>query len=166
METLKGIKIMKIIKSSQLNESNDKIMHIMRGVSGSGKSTLAKSLASEENIFSTDEFFMVNGEYRFNPSKLGVAHKWNFDRVKNAVMNGVSPIVVDNTNTQSWEAKNYVQLAKENGYEVQVREPSTPWAKDADELVKRNTHGVPKEAIGRMLSRYQDEETFRKELGL
>jgi predicted kinase len=153
---------MKITKISK----SEKTMYIMRGISGSGKSTMAKTLVPEGNIFSTDEFFMVNGEYKFNPSKLGIAHKWNFDRVRKAVEDGITPIAVDNTNTQSWEAKNYVDLAKENGYDIQVRESNTPWAKDLEELHKKNTHGVPKEAIKRMLDRFEDEETFKKGIGL
>ena len=40
---------------------------IMRGVSGSGKSSIAKMLAPDSDtdsmIFSTDQYFMVNGKY-------------------------------------------------------------------------------------------------------
>ncbi len=34
---------------------------------------------------------------------------------------GVSPIIVDNTNTQKWEAKFYVEKAIEYGYEIVIR---------------------------------------------
>lgn len=54
----------------------DKRLIIMRGISGSGKSTLAKELAGKNGlIFSTDEFFMNNGEYVFDVAKLHWAHK-------------------------------------------------------------------------------------------
>ena len=104
-------------------------MYITRGISGSGKSTLAKTLAPKENIFSTDDFFMVDGEYRFDPKKLGEYHKKNQQRVEEALKKGISPIVVDNTNTQGWEIKPYVELADKYGYGVELKEPNTPWNK-------------------------------------
>jgi adenylate kinase family enzyme len=44
----------------------------MRGLPGSGKSTKAKELAGEQGlVFSTDDFFMVNGKYIFDPKMIG-----------------------------------------------------------------------------------------------
>ena len=71
---------------------NEKILYINRGVAGSGKSTKAKQLAPKENIFSTDDFWMKDGKYIFNPALLGEAHQWNIDRVDNALNEG-NPIV-------------------------------------------------------------------------
>lgn len=131
-------------------------LYIMRGISGSGKSTMAKSLpgVSAENIFSTDDFFVADGQYRFDQSKLGRAHDWNQKRVEAAMQSGATPIVVDNTNTQLWEARPYVVMANYHGYEIEILEPETEWKFDAAELVKRNEHGVPRVAIQRMLDRY------------
>jgi len=142
-----------------LENVENKIMYITRGISGSGKSTLAKTLAPKENIFSTDDFFMVDGEYRFDPKKLGEYHKKNQQRVEEALKKGISPIVVDNTNTQGWEIKPYVELADKYGYGVELKEPNTPWKFDSKELSKRNTHGVPEDSIKRMIDRYQHELT-------
>lgn len=71
---------------------------VMRGASGSGKSTKAKQLAAdylnlygaEAWIFSTDEFFMRDGQYMFNPAALGHAHCWNQLRAIQAMIQGVS----------------------------------------------------------------------------
>jgi predicted kinase len=139
----------------QYSESFKKIMYITRGISGSGKSTLVKTLAPPDNIFSTDDLFMINGEYKFDPKKLGEYHKLNKIRVEEAMKKGISPIVVDNTNTQAWEIKPYVNLADQYGYEIELKEPDTSWRFDAKELAKKNTHGVPEEAIKRMIDRYQ-----------
>lgn len=44
----------------------------MRGVPGSGKSTKAKKLAGNAGyIFSTDDFFIVKGEYVYDPKMIG-----------------------------------------------------------------------------------------------
>lgn len=138
-----------------LESQENKIMYITRGISGSGKSTLAKSLAPKENIFSTDDFFMIDGEYKFDASQLGKYHKMNQNRVEEALKNGVSPIVVDNTNTQGWEIKPYVMLADKYGYIVELKEPNTPWRFDSKELAIKNSHGVPEDSIKRMIDRYQ-----------
>lgn len=138
-----------------LENQESKILYITRGISGSGKSTLARSLSPKENIFSTDDLFLIDGEYKFDPKKLGLYHKINQERVEEAMKKGMSPIVTDNTNTQSWEIKPYVQLADKYGYKVELKEPNTPWKFDSKELAKKNTHGVPEESIKRMIDRYQ-----------
>lgn len=50
----------------------------MRGVPGSGKSTKAKQLAGIKGlVYSTDDFFMKNGDYVYDPSKIGEYHDKN-----------------------------------------------------------------------------------------
>ena len=44
----------------------------MRGLPGSGKSTKARKIAGQFGVvYSTDDFFMVNGEYKFDPKMIG-----------------------------------------------------------------------------------------------
>ena len=146
----------------QQDYNKEKILIIMRGISGSGKSTLAKELGQNGIIFSTDDFFMKNGKYMFDPKKIGEAHQWNLNRAIQAMQQEISPIVIDNTNTQAWEAKKYVEEGKKRGYKIEVREPNTPWKFDAEELAKRNTHGVPKASIEKMLNRWEPDLTEEK----
>ncbi|KAM6439463.1 NEDD4-binding protein 2-like 2 isoform 3-T3 [Rhynochetos jubatus] len=68
---------------------------------------------------------------------------------------GVSPVIIDNTNTQAWEMKPYVEAALEMGYRVEFHEPDTWWKFDPEELEKRNKHGVTREKIAQMLERYE-----------
>lgn len=139
----------------------EKIMYLMRGLPGSGKSTLAKELSGNDpsKVFSTDEFFetQVKG---FDGALLHRAHQWNENRARKAMIEGVSPIVVDNTNIVLRDAKTYLEMAKANGYRIEIREPQTPWSKNVDELVSRNTHSVPRATIERMLKRYADHSTW------
>ena len=68
-------------------------------------------------VFSTDSYFLDGaGRYRFNPGLLGEAHSSNQARVAEAVGRGERLVVVDNTNTCSWEMKPYITLAVNNGY--------------------------------------------------
>ncbi|XP_027733459.1 NEDD4-binding protein 2-like 1 isoform X3 [Vombatus ursinus] len=116
-------------------------------------------------IFSTDDyFFKEDGTYEFNPEVLEEAHDWNQKRARKAMRNGISPIIIDNTNLHAWEMKPYAVMALENNYEVIFREPDTCWKFNVQELARRNTHGVPKEKIHRMKEQYEHDVTFHSVL--
>ena len=99
----------------------EKNIYITRGVSGSGKSTFANSIKNmhpETVVCCADDFFMENGEYNFNVSKLTQAHDWCKSLFRNAVGKKVDTIIVSNTNTREWEWKYYEEYGKEYGYKV------------------------------------------------
>lgn len=131
-----------------------KKVYIMRGIPGSGKSTRARELAGDLGVIhSTDDYFMVNGKYRFNPKLLGRNHELNFKAFKASLNQGFYPVVVDNTNVRHWEYQRYEQAAIDAGYQVEiVKVPHI----DPILAAKRNTHGVPESAIRRMLDRWED----------
>jgi len=134
-------------------QASQKKLIIMRGISGSGKSTKAKELGADGVVLGSDDFW--GEDYNFDRSKIGEAHEWNQNRVREALSNGISPVVVDNTNTQFWEMKPYVEMALEHGYEIEFEEPDTPWKFDLEELTKRNQHGTPRDIINQMLMNWQ-----------
>ena len=138
-----------------------KICYIIKGLPGTGKSMLAKNLRDSHTrarVFSTDSFFMVDGEYQFDPSKLGEYHALNLAKATRYMEsfgpNSDALCIIDNTNTQSWEYEKYEEVAKENGFMVQVI--TVEWnINDIPLYAKRNSHGVPEEAIYRMADRWE-----------
>lgn len=148
-------------KQAQLQDN--KIMYIMRSLPAAGKSTLAKKLAGENGvIFSTDEFFYdEKGTYNFDVNKLHRHHEANLKRAKEAVDNGVSPIVIDNTNISIRDFYKYAQYAHQHGYNVEYATPDTPWAWDIDAIMTKQEETrtpdriVPRETIERMQKRFQ-----------
>ncbi|XP_054020572.1 uncharacterized protein LOC104306106 isoform X2 [Dryobates pubescens] len=135
-----------------------KLLLILRGLPGSGKSTLSRILLGQSRegiVFSTDDYFHQQDGYTYNAAHLGDAHDWNQRRAKQAMEQGKSPVIIDNTNTQAWEMKPYVEVALEKGYRVEFHEPDTWWKFDPEELEKRNKHGVTREKIAQMLERYE-----------
>ncbi|CAJ1065081.1 NEDD4-binding protein 2-like 2 [Xyrichtys novacula] len=137
--------------------SSSLVLILMRGLPGSGKSTLARELLSTGPsglILSTDDYFAHRDGYRYEAGLLGAAHEWNQRRAQDAMRDGRSPIVIDNTNIQAWEMKPYVKMAIERGYRVEFWEPDTSWKFDPSELEKRNKHGVPQEKIAQMMDRF------------
>lgn len=128
-----------------------KTLYIVRGVPGSGKSTFAKSLGGTH--FETDSYFMVDGEYKFDFTKLKEAHKWCQDSVNTAmILNHTTGqnevIVVSNTFTQEWEMQPYFEMSESWGYQV------------FSIIVENrhggvNTHGVPEDKIEIMKNRFE-----------
>ena len=128
-----------------------KKLFLVRGIPNSGKSTFAKELDGIH--FETDNYFMVDGEYNFDSSKLKEAHQWCQNEVNNAMIlnhtaNINDRIVVSNTFTQEWEMKPYFEMAKEWGYTVfQI-------------IVENrhggvNEHGVPEDKLEIMKNRFE-----------
>lgn len=144
---------------------NSKKLIIMRGLPGSGKSTLARQLADDKGVIhSTDDYFITDGVFTYESYKIKDAHIWNQNRTNDAMIKGTKLIIIDNCNVRKWEAKKYVELAKQYDYEVQFVEANTPWARDVYECSKRNTHGVPRPVIDRMNAEWDDNFTVESVL--
>ncbi|XP_072706480.1 NEDD4-binding protein 2-like 2 isoform X2 [Ciconia boyciana] len=132
---------------------SQKLLLILRGLPGSGKSTLSRVLLGQSHdgiVFSTDDYFRHQDGYTYNAAQLGDAHDWNQKRAKQAMEQGKSPVIIDNTNTQAWEMKPYVEVALEKGYRVEFHEPDTWWKFDPEELEKE---AVLKKNPGHLLTK-------------
>lgn len=132
---------------------------LMRGVSGSGKSTLARKLAEEcegSVILSTDDYFMVEGKYVFEPKMIGVNHSRNQERARTHMSNGTPCVIIDNTNTQAWEMKPYAEMALEFGYDIEIREPDqVPIEEIMQRQAARSDKNLSREIVERMLARWE-----------
>jgi ssDNA-binding Zn-finger/Zn-ribbon topoisomerase 1 len=150
----------------------EKLMILVRCPPGGGKSTLAKQLAGNTGIvLESDEFFMQQDKYVFDKEKQIEAHNWNQERCLEAMENGITPIIIANTNTQAIEAEPYVRMAIGHGYKIRIEEPH--WHKDLkdstgkwnfDFLKGRNVHGVPEDVLKTMIDRYENKEDFVRNL--
>jgi hypothetical protein len=100
-------------------------------------------------------FFNVNGEYKFDGSKIKDAHAWCKATVREWMEINLNTygleydnITVSNTFTQEWEMEDYYQLAKEYGYKV-------------FSMIVENRHGginiheCPEEKIEQMRNRFE-----------
>ncbi|CAG0878633.1 unnamed protein product [Darwinula stevensoni] len=131
-------------------------MLLLRGCPGSGKTILAKSLKGNGVIHSKDDFFVdQSGDYSFSFDFLDQAHQWNEKCAEESMKKGISPVIIDNTNIETWEMVPYVRLAQLYGYDVMIMEPHTPWKYNVQELSRRNKHGVSRATIRSMLKRYE-----------
>ena len=125
----------------------EKLLYICRGISGSGKSTFAKTLGCP--VYEADQYFVDSetNEYKFDPTKLKLAHKWCQLRVEHNMEDGVEKIAVANTFTQEWEMESYFELAKKYNYTV-----FTIIIENRHN--GKNVHNVPEDKIQQMKNRF------------
>lgn len=123
----------------------DKSLFLIRGLPGSGKSSFAKLICNQH--VEADMFFMQDGEYKFDASKIKQAHEWCRNKTEEWMKKGYH-VVVSNTFTQEWEMAPYYELAEKYGYRVYS-------------LVVENRHNginehnVPEEALMKMKNRFE-----------
>ena len=55
--------------------------------------------------------------------------------------------------------REYIQHARQSGYDVRIEEVKTPWAFDAKELAKKNTHGLDEQRIQKQINRWVPDVT-------
>lgn len=157
---------MKTNKLGVLVTRPDQELIVMRGIPGAGKSTRAKQLVGKGEIHSTDALIEASGDYRAffekiveskNYMALGWKHKKNLKNATQAVADGVSPVIIDNTNIKHADAKAYVVMALEAGLadeNIKFEDVGTAGL-DAVVLAGRNTHGVPLDKIESMMASHK-----------
>ena len=123
---------------------------IVRGIPGSGKSTIARRYEAAGFVHvESDMYFMRDGEYKFDATKLHTAHQWCQNEVQ-AHLEAGQEVVVSNTFTRLWEMEKYLEMAERlNIEDVKVLKVVGDWG---------SVHGVPEEALKRMNDRWQDYE--------
>lgn len=122
-----------------------KELFLLRGLPGAGKSTLAKMICNQH--VEADMFFIQDGEYKFDASKLRQAHAWCQDKTEAWMRNGYN-VVVSNTFTTEWEMEAYYKLAEKYGYRVH-----SLIAENRHNGV--NEHNVPADKLEQMKNRFE-----------
>jgi predicted kinase len=123
----------------------EKELILLRGLPGSGKSTLANRIC--DKVAEADEFFVVNGVYQFDATKLKQAHEWCRNKAHEWMKKGYN-IVVSNTFTQEWEMEAYYCLAEQYGYRVHSLVVE-------NRHMGVNQHGVPADKLEQMKNRFE-----------
>jgi energy-coupling factor transporter ATP-binding protein EcfA2 len=159
-----------IVGNIKVAQIESKKLLVVRAPQGSGKSTLAKQLGVGGVVLSSDDFFMKEGKYVFNVNLLGQAHQWNQNRAEEAMKKGISPIVIDNTNSRLFECRKYVELGLKYGYEIEFASPNWhpnlktkegKWNTDFLAQLQQNpdrkdiNKSIPREVIERNVNRFE-----------
>lgn len=133
------------------NENN--LVIILRATSSSGKSTFASYLSNlhkDAVICCADDYFTdEDGNYKFDPRGLKDAHENCFSKFEGALSNGVSLIIVANTNTSNKEFQPYIDKAEKLGYSV------ISLIVEKRHILKNN-HNVPDHVLVTQAARIKD----------
>lgn len=124
-------------------------LYLIRGLPGSGKSTFAQELKQRglvDRVFEADQYFNLNGEYKFDPTKLAEAHRWCLNSTLSNLDVGAN-VAVANTFTTEKELEHYLYAAESMGVNVvslivENRQGSS------------SVHNVPADTISRMKQRF------------
>ncbi|MCG9739227.1 ATP-binding protein [Shewanella insulae] len=137
----------------------------MRGLPGSGKSHWVDGFIAgrrdgesirRRGYFSTDDRFVIAGEYRFDASKLSEYHQHNLTGFIQALSRREPVVICDNTNMARWEFMAYEAAAKAMGYQVRIVLIGDPQDEVHQALcAKRNQHGLELKQIQAMARQFQ-----------
>lgn len=140
---------------------------IMRAYAGAGKSWRSREIASSTPntiIVSADDYWMVDGKYVFDASRLGQAHGQCFQRFCDAVANGQN-VIVDNTNLNYKDICKYIDyLLKNNNlnqyiYNVELVEVQFNSIEKAIELRSNREDGknIPENCMRQMYKKFKED---------
>lgn len=119
---------------------------IVRGPSGSGKSTYAAQHYPDYVNYEADDYFVQNGVYDWDATKLHIAHHRCMYRTKQSLAAGRS-VVVSNTSTRMREVQPYLSMAAAQGAAITVVNMHTQY---------ENQHGVTDEKVAEMRQRFAE----------
>lgn len=162
------------------------LFYQIRGLPACGKSFTARQLAGETGIvLETDEYFysQVGSDpthYDFREDLLPAARQWVFERLRDAISRGITPIVLDRGNGLNAETRAFAALGIDHEYSVKLTEPDSPWWQELRVLLKyrdfvsdelfdqwagaladktRRGHQVPASTIRRWMSHWRHDVT-------
>lgn len=126
-------------------------VYFIRGESGLGKTTLAKKMAKAWNLahIEADQYFMKDGEYEYDRSKIGDAHGWAQEELAKHVK-ACQPCVVSNTFIQLWELRGYLECCSNTRIVV------ITLLKEGERREYKNVHGVDDEHVQKQSKRWEE----------
>ncbi len=130
------------------------MIYILKGLPGAGKSTFVKTMP-DADVFSADDYHIVEGKYVFDPKRAGYAHNECFKAYLYKMMQPRPrrDIIVDNTNTTLMELSPYIRVAEATARDYKI----LYFLIDAATSIQRNIHEVPANTILQMAKNLQTE---------
>lgn len=137
---------------------------VLVGCAGSGKSSYTESLklvGKRVSVVSADLYFMKDGEYKYDITKLAEAHlhcfknymfvleTWDSEWSVLGEPSGIDYLIVDNTNLNMHDITPYTMLAKAYGVPFRI----VKFDIDPEVCAARNVHGVPHKKVLDMAER-------------
>lgn len=121
-------------------------MIIIRGASGSGKTTYSEKFVDDGYVrVESDDFFMVDGIYKWDQNKLTEVFRKQFIKVTRYLFSG-QDVVVPGCFTKLKDMSEYIYFCEYYGIDYEIYEMKTQY---------QNIHGVTDDNVETMRNRFQ-----------
>lgn len=133
--------------------NSDRSVIFLRGISGSGKTTLSSKLSnllgSNKTVCcSADNYFIVDGRYTFDFTKISEAHTSCINEMETALCSpNINYIIMDNTHTRMWHLLNAETIAKKYDVKIFYIDIIVPNESHFYICLKRQSHNVPHDVL-------------------
>jgi predicted kinase len=128
-----------------------KTLYLIRGISGTGKSELARALTRFEVAADDMPGMYVDGEYQAHLQKQ--SHQWCYAQVEDWMGQGRRKIAVHNTFCKAKYFEDYLALAQDYSYAVQIIHAEGIMLEDGS--TPKNVHNVSAEVLQRQRENWQ-----------
>jgi predicted kinase len=133
---------------------NAKRLDLVRGLPGSGRTTLARELAGDTGRIFSHEDDLPRLVHGLTPEGMSIADGECFMDTAEAMAGGANHIVVERVFGQVYTMRELARLAQARGYEVQIHEPQTEWARDPRGCLERTSRSISTEDMAFASSRW------------
>jgi len=144
------------------NTTSFKNVIFLRGISGSGKTTMSNAishlLGSEMVVsFSADNYFTVDGVYKFDILKISEAHKHCVNSMEIALQSPtIRYIIMDNTHTQLWHLSHAENVANQYDAKLHYLDINVPDKAHFLLCLKRQRHNVSEDVLLYQWNNWED----------
>lgn len=153
-------------RSKFLSNPEDPKIKIIRGVPGVGKRNyiyyLESGLNREFAICDWNDFFVKDGNYKFNGKETSKAENYCMRTLLAALTNNVKRIYIIGNFNEKWQYENYINIGKIFKYKIEISELVCKSIPELKHYNTRSTHDIPYNKSLKLYESWEDDPAAYK----